>query len=196
MAEGRVTPLPHRKSTRQCGGRPIHPRTPQGRAPAWSGAPWWSCLQTPLDLKAWDGTEDREEPQTWVMSLSQALLTCMLPGSQNAFTSGLGQISYGCLAVSPSQESSDMPGVQDRTRALVPDHQLLEIIGRGSYGEVWLARHQLGILRAVKLVYRSSFDNDRPFQREFEGIQKFEPISRSHEGLVDILQVGGTEGCF
>src|SRR5207249_4149247 len=30
----------------------------------------------------------------------------------------------------------------------------------------------------------------RPFEREFKGIQKFEPISRSHDGLVDILQVG------
>src|SRR5215470_17165169 len=33
-------------------------------------------------------------------------------------------------------------------------------------------------------------------EREFKGIQKFEPISRSHEGLVDILQVGGTEEHF
>jgi WD40 repeat protein len=75
----------------------------------------------------------------------------------------------------------------------VPDHELIRCIGRGSYGEVWLAYNVMGTYRAVKIVYRSSFENDRPFEREFSGIQKFEPISRTHEGLVDILQVGKNE---
>ena len=39
----------------------------------------------------------------------------------------------------------------------------------------------------------SPFDHDRPFEREFEGIQKFEPISRMHESQVDILHVGRNE---
>jgi hypothetical protein len=30
----------------------------------------------------------------------------------------------------------------------------------------------------------------QPFERELSGIRKFEPISRLHDGLVDILQVG------
>jgi serine/threonine protein kinase len=72
----------------------------------------------------------------------------------------------------------------------VPDHELLRRIGGGSYGEVWLARNALDAYRAVKIVHRHNFEHDRPFEREFEGIQKFEPISRSHEGLVDLLQVG------
>src|SRR5262249_49790119 len=38
--------------------------------------------------------------------------------------------------------------------------------------------------------YRKTFDHDRPYEREFAGIKRFEPISRSHEGFVDILQVG------
>src|SRR6266704_3194249 len=75
----------------------------------------------------------------------------------------------------------------------IPEHQLLRCVGRGSYGEVWLARNIMGTYRAVKVVYRKNFDNDRPYQREFDGIQKFEPISRSHDGLVDILQVGRDE---
>ena len=78
----------------------------------------------------------------------------------------------------------------------IPDHELLRPIGRGAYGEVWLARNKLGTLRAVKIVYRKTFGDARPFEREFKGIQKFEPISRSHEGLVDILQVGGTDEYF
>ena len=78
----------------------------------------------------------------------------------------------------------------------IPDHELLRRIGSGSYGEVWLARSALGAYRAVKIVYRKSFEDSRPFEREFNGIQKFEPISRSHEGLVDILQAGRHENYF
>ncbi len=72
----------------------------------------------------------------------------------------------------------------------VPDHELLRCIGRGSYGEVWLARTALGTFRAVKVVYRSDFEEARPYEREYTGIRNYEPVSRSHAGLVDILQVG------
>lgn len=75
----------------------------------------------------------------------------------------------------------------------IPDHELLRVIGRGAYGEVWLARNVMGTYRAVKIVYRDSFDNDRPYEREYSGIQRFEPISRSHECQVDILHVGRDE---
>jgi serine/threonine protein kinase len=80
----------------------------------------------------------------------------------------------------------------------IPDHQLLRKIGEGSYGEVWLARNVMGTYRAVKIVHRQRFEHERPFEREFEGIKKFEPVSRSHEGLVDVLQIGRNDdqGCF
>jgi len=78
----------------------------------------------------------------------------------------------------------------------IPDHELLRPIGRGSYGEVWLARSVLGELRAVKLIHRHGQDEDRPFEREFAGLRKFEPISRSHEGMVHILHAGRFEGGF
>lgn len=78
------------------------------------------------------------------------------------------------------------------------DHQILQRIGVGAYGEVWLARSVAGRLRAVKVVWRDRFDHDRTFEREFAGLQKFEPLSRQHEGLVDVLQIGRNErsGCF
>ncbi len=79
---------------------------------------------------------------------------------------------------------------------LIPDHELLKKIGVGSYGEVWLARSAVGTLRAVKIVWRKTFWSDHPFEREFRGIQKFEPISREHVGLVDILQIGRGDGYF
>lgn len=55
---------------------------------------------------------------------------------------------------------------------------------------MWLARNVMGAWRAVKVVRRDTFGSDRPFEREFNGIQRYEPISRSAEGVVPILQVG------
>src|SRR6185436_10112223 len=72
----------------------------------------------------------------------------------------------------------------------VADHEILKQIGSGSYGEVWLARSAAGQLRAVKVVSRSRFSSERPYEREFTGIRQFEPISRSHPGVVPILHVG------
>jgi WD40 repeat protein len=51
----------------------------------------------------------------------------------------------------------------------------------------------MGVYRAVKIVYRKSFEDQRPFERELSGIRKFEPISRSHEGFIDVLHVGMNE---
>ena len=74
--------------------------------------------------------------------------------------------------------------------ARIPDHELLRVIGRGAYGEIWMGRTVTGALRAIKIVYRSTFENERAFLREFEGMSAFEPISRGHDGFVDILHVG------
>ena len=73
---------------------------------------------------------------------------------------------------------------------VIPDHQLVRCIGKGGYGEIWLARTVMGTFRAVKIVFRSNFDDIKPYKREFKGIEKFEPLSRSHPGLVNILQIG------
>jgi tetratricopeptide (TPR) repeat protein len=85
---------------------------------------------------------------------------------------------------------------QQEAPPTIPDHELIRPIGGGSYGEVWLACNIMGTYRAVKIVYRRNFASDRPFEREFRGIQKFEPISRSHESQVDILHIGRGEGYF
>ncbi|MBE7500477.1 MAG: protein kinase [Verrucomicrobiales bacterium] len=78
----------------------------------------------------------------------------------------------------------------------IPDHELLRPIGRGSYGEVWLARSVLGELRAVKLVRHSGAADSGPAGREFAGLRRFEPVSRSHPGLVHILHAGRFDGGF
>lgn len=80
----------------------------------------------------------------------------------------------------------------------IPNHQLIRRIGRGAYGEVWLARDEIGTYHAVKVVYQRTFDSAAPYEREFRGIQKFTPLSRSHPGFVNILHVGRNdpEGYF
>src|SRR6266545_3344663 len=97
-----------------------------------------------------------------------------------------------------SSDAADSPSLQNSFAPLplpaIPDHELIRLIGRGSYGQVWLARNAVGTLRAIKVVYRKTFNTDRPYEREFSGIKKFEPISRSHESLIDVLHVGRNDG--
>lgn len=87
-------------------------------------------------------------------------------------------------------------GAGDAPPIPIPDHTLIRRIGKGSYGEVWLARNALGVYRAVKIIDRRAFDDDRPFEREFAGMQRFEPVSRSHESQLNILHVGRGPDCF
>jgi serine/threonine protein kinase/WD40 repeat protein len=101
-----------------------------------------------------------------------------------------GHLAGGSMAGDSSSQAPSPPRV--------PDHTMLRQIGRGSYGDVWLARSVGGQLRAVKVVWRDRFSSDRPYEREFNGIRAFEPISRSHPGVIHILHLGRDEaaGCF
>ena len=95
--------------------------------------------------------------------------------------------SVACVkSAIPDQVTAQIP--------IIPDHELLRVIGRGAYGEIWLARTVTGAFRAVKIVYRSTFESERAFLREFEGMSAFEPISRAHAGFINILHVGRTAG--
>ena len=84
----------------------------------------------------------------------------------------------------PSESAPD-------NRPKVSGQELIRCIGAGSYGKVWLSRGLTGVYRAVKVIHRSSLPTNRAFEREFAGLQKYERISLSHEGMVALLHVGG-----
>jgi CHASE2 domain-containing sensor protein len=72
----------------------------------------------------------------------------------------------------------------------IGEHLLMRCVGEGAYGQVWIGRNAIGLYHAVKIIYRSRFSVEAPYERALRGIQKFMPISRSHEGFVHILHVG------
>ena len=59
--------------------------------------------------------------------------------------------------------------------------------GEGAYGKVWLARNATGQWRALKVVYLANFEqNPDPYEREFSGIKKYQPVSDKHPGLLQV----------
>ncbi len=98
-----------------------------------------------------------------------------------------GKPASGREASSPTQAAT--PG--QTNQPAVPDYALIRRIGRGAYGDVWLARSQAtGALRAAKIVWRHTFEDTKPFQREFAGIQRFERISREHPSQLALFHIG------
>ena len=80
----------------------------------------------------------------------------------------------------------------------IPDYQLLRKIGQGSYGVVWLAQSVTGLYRAVKIVWRASFEDPQPYEREFRGIKEFAAVSLVEPRQLALLHVGrnDAEGFF
>lgn len=95
----------------------------------------------------------------------------------------------------PATESAvvERPVVVEGERPPIPDYELFSVVGKGGYGEVWLGRDLTHSFRTIKIIRSKTFGSNRPFEREFEGIKRFAPISRSHPGLVDVLHVGMNE---
>ena len=81
-----------------------------------------------------------------------------------------------------------------------PDYELLSPpFGEGAYGKVWLARNAIGQWQALKVVYLTNFgDDSAPYEREFNGIRRYKPISDKHPGLlrVDFVSQKKSAGYF
>ncbi|MBI3852284.1 MAG: CHASE2 domain-containing protein [Verrucomicrobia bacterium] len=69
-----------------------------------------------------------------------------------------------------------------------PDYELLHPpFGKGAYGKVWLARNAIGQWQALKVVYLANFGDDAdPYEREFNGIKRYKPVSDKHPGLLRV----------
>jgi WD40 repeat protein len=82
---------------------------------------------------------------------------------------------------------------QRQTPPQIPDYELLRQIGRGSYGDVWLARSVTGVFRVIKIVHRDRFEDERPFRRELEGISRFQAAVSGRPRQLALLHVGRNE---
>jgi CHASE2 domain-containing sensor protein len=69
-----------------------------------------------------------------------------------------------------------------------PDYELFDPpFGEGAYGKVWVVRNAVQQWQALKVIYLSKFDNNTdPFDREFNGISRYKPISDKHPGLLRV----------
>ncbi|MBL9139089.1 MAG: protein kinase [Verrucomicrobiales bacterium] len=83
-----------------------------------------------------------------------------------------------------------MPGPADGPIPDIPDYAMLRVIGRGNYGDVWLARNLTGQYRAVKVVWRHRFPDHGPFDREFRGLKQFASASLEARRQLALLHVG------
>jgi len=123
---------------------------------------------------------------TWLVARRLAWFAWMIPVAVQV------PVALGWALVRRRPQRQMVP--QEGTRKIVvPHYSLVRCIGTGAYGDVWLARDIFGNFRAVKVVFRERFPSDEPYQREFRGIEKYMPISRSHPGWVDVLHVGCDE---
>ena len=72
-------------------------------------------------------------------------------------------------------------------------------IGQGGFGKVWIVRNAVGQYQALKAVYQAKFgDNTKPYEAEFNGLQKYKPVSEKHPGLlrIDLVSKMKNEGYF
>jgi len=69
-----------------------------------------------------------------------------------------------------------------------PGYKLFGVpIGEGAYGKIWLARNRQGGWFALKAIYLDKFeDHVRPYEREFNGINRYKKISHEYADLLRV----------
>ena len=149
-------------------------------------------------MHSWCEERARQRPEILLLKSIQsahtALKRCNMASSFNQFSKFLGRLAgrqepdeapaEGEPAEQPPPESA-APG-----HGIATGHELIRLIGKGAYGEVWLGRDELGNYHGIKIVRRDRFSDRAPFEREYRGLLQYTPISRTHHGLVHILNVG------
>jgi CHASE2 domain-containing sensor protein len=80
----------------------------------------------------------------------------------------------------------------------IPGYELFpKPFGEGAYGKVWLARKPQGKWQALKVIYLARFDqNTDPYEREFNGVSRYQPVSDQHPGLLPIHFLSAKQNGF
>lgn len=68
-----------------------------------------------------------------------------------------------------------------------------EPFAEGAYGRVWVVRSATGQLQALKEIQRARFADPSPYEREFNGLKRYKPLSSEHPGLLHIDHVNANE---
>jgi len=95
---------------------------------------------------------------------------------------------------STSDANAALPCDNDQPPPDVPDFDLIRPIGRGGFGQVWLARNRTtGHLRAVKVIPLRRSGTTDPAGREITSLTRLEAnLRRRHPNLLNIHHVGKT----
>jgi len=70
----------------------------------------------------------------------------------------------------------------------IPDYALVHRLGRGGFGEIWLARSLAGDYRAIKVLPKCQRTD-----LEMEGIRLYQSRARRHPNLIEIVHIGQTD---
>ena len=93
----------------------------------------------------------------------------------------------------PSTAHSSVRLVQEPGAPLVPNHTLLRRIGKGSYGEVWLALDMMNRWTAIKLIRWSTEDDGHAYKQELRGLYLYSDIAGLQATLMPISNIGTIE---
>lgn len=102
-----------------------------------------------------------------------------------------GYVCEGSIAA-VSQGERDECEEREQAPPEVPDFDLIRPIGRGGFGEVWLAANRTtGHLRAIKVISLQGRDQGDPASREIASLTRLEAnLVRHHPNLLSIHHVG------
>jgi hypothetical protein len=94
----------------------------------------------------------------------------------------------------PSGETPLAAASERRLPDAIPNYDLISRIGRGGFGDVYIARERVtDAIRAVKIVPKGASSRAA---RDIEGVTRYQHCAHQHPNLVQILTVGETDGSF
>jgi serine/threonine protein kinase len=75
---------------------------------------------------------------------------------------------------------------------MLPGFAAKRLLGRGAFGDVWLAEDMCGLFYAAKVIYRDNPNHPEAETREFRGLRHYLGVSRENDHLAQIYFVGAS----